>query len=230
MDENAKRRLVGAAVLVALMVIFVPMLVDQKDDDGLGEPIVIPMQPDFGSRFDGRVEPGADEFRLPVPDAERGSLQSPPQGLAESDPASRDSRPATDLRPGVLQPDPPRVERETVRSAPSPGSSPGPSQAQPPASTPANITPSPPPARPAPPGAQSWVVQVASLSVPDAAERLRDELRGKGYPAFIEQAVINGITYHRVRVGPEVDRARAESMATAIGAQTGGTPLVQQYR
>ena len=33
MDEGAKRRLVGAAVLVALAVIFVPMLLNDKDDD-----------------------------------------------------------------------------------------------------------------------------------------------------------------------------------------------------
>jgi cell division septation protein DedD len=47
MDEGAKRRLVGAAVLVALAVIFVPMLLNDKDDDGLGEPIVIPDSPAF---------------------------------------------------------------------------------------------------------------------------------------------------------------------------------------
>ena len=55
MDEAAKRRLVGAAVLVALAVIFVPMLVEEGDE-GVGEPIVIPDAPDV----DGMLGRDAD--------------------------------------------------------------------------------------------------------------------------------------------------------------------------
>lgn len=214
MDENAKRRLVGAAVLVALMVIFVPMLVDREDDDQLGEPIVIPNPPAFDSRYDASVEPVAGEFDHPAPE---------PEATA---PAASD---AADLRPGVARPAPVEVERPPVKpAAPTPAPE---KPATPAPRAPASAQPAPasrPPAVPA--DATSWVVQVASLSVADAANRLRDELRGKGYSAFVEQAEINGATFYRVRVGPESDRARADQMATAIGAETGGAPLVQQYR
>lgn len=209
MDENAKRRLVGAAVLVALMVIFVPMLVHREGGEEFGEPIIIPDPPAFRQGFDASVEPGADDFRPPIADP----------GVFDEDPAeARAPAPRSgDLRPGV---NPGAV----VRDASPPGREP----ANIPRTTPA--PPSPDPGATDSTAAQGWVVQVASLSAADAAERLRDELRTKGYPAFVQQVDINGVIYHRVRVGPEADRARAERMATAIGEQTGGTPLVQQHR
>ncbi|WPL16937.1 cell division protein DedD [Thiorhodovibrio winogradskyi] len=241
MDENAKRRLVGAAVLVALMVIFVPMLVDDKDNDQLGEPIVIPTPPSFDSRFDASVEPSADEFNRPVPQPQtqvqrQPQVESPPQTHAD----------ARDLRPGAVRPAPIEVERLPIKpvapapARPTPALAPvqAPTSEKPPSQVSSGVSSSRPetaakPAGPPPPvpaGAPSWVVQVASLSVEDAATRLRNELRGKGYPAFIEQAKINDATFYRVRVGPEADRARADKMATAIGAETGSAPLVQQYR
>lgn len=244
MDENAKRRLVGAAVLVALMVIFVPMLIDRGDeDDQLGEPIVIPNPPDFDSRFDSSVEPSVDEFNRPVPQ---------PRAQAPADTAPRPSTGAQDLRPSPVRPEairpesgrpesakppPVPVEREPIRAVtPSPAPAPAqpaapPSSTNPPRAAPLAKPPQQPePRPPVAAGAVSWVVQVASLSVPDAATKLRDQLRAKGYPAFIEQAEIKDATFYRVRVGPESDRARADRMATAIGAITGGAPLVQQYR
>lgn len=189
MDEDAKRRLVGAAVLVALMVIFIPMLVDRPDDQDFGQPIVIPDPPAFDRSFDASVEPERDSFALPLP--------APESGVG-----------SVDLRPGAIARDP------VPQIAPRPEST-----------RPAKE----PVAEPARAPLESWVVQVASLSAPDAAQRLQNTLRNKGYPAFIEEAKVGGTTYYRVRVGPETNRARAESMATAIGTETGGSPLVQQY-
>jgi DedD protein len=81
-----------------------------------------------------------------------------------------------------------------------------------------------------PPGTAAWVIQVASLGSPEAAQTLQNELRGKGYPAFVEQATVNGKLYYRVRVGPEVDRARADRTASKLQGETGTKPLVQSYR
>jgi DedD protein len=190
MDEDAKRRLVGAAVLVALMVIFVPMLVDHNQDPEFGDPIVIPNPPAFDRPFDAPVDPDVQPLALP----------------------RADDQASVDLRPGAI----PRDPQPQVGFTPSAGEPSSPGSVAAPA--------------PVPPGVESWVVQVASLSAPDAAQRLQNELRQNGYPAFIEQAKVGGTTYYRVRVGPEVDRARAERLATDIKAQTGGSPLVQQYR
>jgi DedD protein len=65
-------------------------------------------------------------------------------------------------------------------------------------------------------GISAWVVQVASLSNKANADRLEADLRAKGHTAFLEQISVGGRTLFRVRVGPEVDRARAQRTAEKI--------------
>jgi len=67
-------------------------------------------------------------------------------------------------------------------------------------------------------GISAWVVQVASLSNDENARRLTEELREQGYSTFLEQVSIDGKDLFRVRVGPEIDRKRAERMAVEIDA------------
>ena len=58
-----------------------------------------------------------------------------------------------------------------------------------------------------------WAVQVAALSKQDAAEQMVARLKGKGYPAYVLEHPSGGQVLYRVRVGPEVQRERAESLA-----------------
>ncbi|OOZ36610.1 SPOR domain-containing protein [Solemya velesiana gill symbiont] len=61
-------------------------------------------------------------------------------------------------------------------------------------------------------GLSAWVLQVGSFSNRDNAEKLVKELKGKNFAAFLEQVELKGRTLFRVRVGPEIDRKRAEQM------------------
>lgn len=65
-------------------------------------------------------------------------------------------------------------------------------------------------------GLSAWVVQVASLSSHDNAQNLVNKLQSKGYSAFLEQVSVKGRDLFRVRVGPEIDRKRAERMAEEV--------------
>jgi DedD protein len=198
MDEGAKRRLAGAAVLVALVVIFVPMLLDDDESDGLGEPILIPDAPEVD------VTDVEDEQELapllPEPETASGAATEPAPLPVPSPPIESADR-AADAGP---EPSPVAPDR-----APSPAAS-GP--------------------KPVPPGAAAWVVQVASVTAQGPARKLRDELRGKGYAAFIEEAMVNGKRYYRIRVGPETDRGTADGVANRIQRETGAKPLVQSWR
>ncbi len=224
MDEGAKRRLVGAAVLVALAVIFVPMLLNDKDDDGLGEPIVIPDAPEFdagdaGQDGDVAADVAADglgDLAPPLPSPE------PPTGALSQ---GRDSQ--SGMTP-LLDPEPSAPPAAQPRAAPE--SSAATSRDSRPATPAPRSTTGVVGPKPVPAGAAAWVVQVASLGSAAPAEKLRDELRGKGYPAFVEQARVNGKLYFRVRVGPETDRGRANSVAARLQRETGNKPLVQSYR
>ncbi len=214
MDEAAKRRLVGAAVLVALAVIFVPMLVE-RDDTGLGEPIQIPELPEdeewmddgaFGSAQDDAL-PNPEELVVPLP------TPAPPQA-----PDAESSQAATSMPP-LIEPEP-----APARTEPRAGASTSAARSDRDRATSAPTGPKPVPA-----GTRAWVVQVASLGSSEAARTLSDELRSKGYPAFVEQADVGGRRYYRVRVGPEVERARADRLAEQLSADIDGQPLVQRY-
>lgn len=61
---------------------------------------------------------------------------------------------------------------------------------------------------------QAWVVQVASLSAKDKAQALVDKLRAKGYRA----ALGGGEGAWRVSIGPELDKAVAESVKSRVAA------------
>jgi DedD protein len=202
MDEGAKRRLVGAAVVVALVIIFVPMLLEESDPDGLGEPIVIPDEPVVESVDEAAEDAPPPSLTaedmippLPAPEPPPGAIVDPPQAQPEPPPEPE----------SAIGPEPTAVEQ--ARST--------------------GLAPAGP--KPVPAGTASWVVQVASLGSPEAAKGLQNRLRAKGYTAFVEQATVNGKRYYRVRVGPEVERARADSLAVKLQSETGNKPLVQRY-
>ena len=214
MDEGAKRRLVGAAVLVALMVIFVPMLVDDREEtEGLGEPITMPGESEVDAAFDSEMPTVED-----LDQALNGDLTPPLPPPETQGAVPETAAPADADRSASLEPLPrpsPQPPEQSAAPAQRPAASP-----EPRASGPKQV----------PAGATAWVVQVASLGSSSAATKLQNELRGQGYPAFVEQALVNGKTYYRVRVGPEVDRARAEAVAGRLQDVTSSKPLVQRYR
>ena len=80
----------------------------------------------------------------------------------------------------------------------------------------------PPPPQSAPPTQSStgmWAVQLGSFSNQANAERLAADLRKEGYAAFLSQLQTGSGNLHRVRVGPQKDRASAEAMASKLGAK-----------
>jgi DedD protein len=90
------------------------------------------------------------------------------------------------------------------------------------ASKPAPKPQAKPSATPAPKervGLSAWVIQVGSFSNKDNADRLVEELRKKKYEAFSEQVEVGGKSLTRVRVGPEIDHAKAEQMLIRLNRE-----------
>lgn len=65
-----------------------------------------------------------------------------------------------------------------------------------------------------------WAVQLGSFSSKENAERLAADLRDQGFAAFLSQLETNSGALQRVRIGPQKDRAAAESIAAQL-AQAG---------
>jgi DedD protein len=205
-DNLVKQRVVGAVVLVALAVIFIPILLEGPDDDAGPRSLDLP-QPIEEMRED-RIEPMEPVLVVP-PDpvttvviGEDGTATTAPDDATAAVPET----PATEAAP--------ESEAETpspAAAAPQADTAPEP---QPDAAPPAHDTP------PAPVTA-GWVVQVGAFGQEANAIALRDRLRKAGYTAFVERVVVDAKTVYRVRVGPYVERSAAEAELMGLGRESG---------
>jgi DedD protein len=79
-------------------------------------------------------------------------------------------------------------------------------------------------------GLSAWVVQAASLSSRENADKLVARLREAGLPTPDPELVdIRGKRYFRVRVGPVVERSRADAMVARVSEIAGTKAQVQRY-
>lgn len=190
MEFLLKQRLVGAVVLVALGVIFIPMLLE-----GPSRNLVPEMEP------------------LPEPD------DQPVSRPLERFPAAGEipAEPALSIVPTEAAPEPQaRLEPE----APDSQVTPSPSDVQPlplpepqPKAeiTPETTAPTSAETKPDEPGVLGhWVLQAGSFSNEQNALRLRDKLRQADLVSQVEKVRLDGKTHFRVRVGPYLERADAE--------------------
>ena len=234
LDVGAKRRLVGAVVLVVLAVVFLPMLVEE---DGQRHPVPeedlrMPAQPpvergrqaeifpsieETGSRPASRPDPAALRLEpAPVAQAKREPEPEAESGAAPAPADAETLKPQAPGKPPVVAA--PKAEGAKPKSAAA--------EAAPQKSKPAG----PGAPKPVPKGLTSWVVQVAALSTPEAAQNLEGDLRSKGFHAFVEKVEGPSRTLWRVRVGPEVERTRADALATDVKRRTGLDAVVRKYR
>ena len=83
--------------------------------------------------------------------------------------------------------------------------------------------------RPSRRGLGAWAVQLGSFSNSANALALRDRLRAKGYPAFIEGVRVDERDIKRVYVGPELLRAKAAESRKRLEQETELKGLVVRY-
>ncbi|MFQ6575583.1 SPOR domain-containing protein [Pseudomonas sp. UM16] len=205
LDKVVKQRMVGALVLVALAVIFLPMLFSREDEMRQVR-VDAPEAPAAPSMAPVQVAPVA------VPE---------PQALPEEAPVIVDESTAPAQTPSTpIAPAPPAL--------PAPAEVPEPVVAAKPATPPSAVKPETKPAATVATAAKptagkidanglpvSWSVQLASLSNRAGADNLQKTLRSQGYNAYIRSA--GGM--NRVYVGPLIERAEAERLRDVINRQ-----------
>ncbi len=84
------------------------------------------------------------------------------------------------------------------------------------------------PKKPAAAGQTAWAVQLGAFSSRSKADGLVAKLRARGYSAFVLEYRAGGQLLHRVRVGPEQDRARAAAIAERL-RNDGFQPVVAPH-
>ena len=65
----------------------------------------------------------------------------------------------------------------------------------------------------------AWALQAGSFSEEGNAQVLRDQLRVKGYPAYIDEQKTSDGKAYRVRIGPELDRERVEKLKSKLESE-----------
>ena len=212
LDSAYKQRMVGALVLVALAVIFLPMLFSRQDEE---RQVVVeaPAAPQAPTVPQVQVEP------VVVPE---------PQDLPEDEPVpSADEVVAQQAPSTPVQPSVP-----VVKPAPAPAVA-----AKPAAPAPAPKPVAPQPAAPGKPDVGqsridpnglpiSWSIQVASLGNRDGAEALQKKLRSQGYNAYIRSA--DG--KNRVFIGPLIERAEADRLRDLLDRQQNLKGFVTRFQ
>ncbi len=168
MHAKLKQRLVGATVVSALAIIFLPMLFDEQINVTQTEDFSIPEFPK---------------------DFENDNLVIPKRvTVGESEQPTRDKKIAkTKAIPKVAK----SKQSDKALSA--------------------------------------WVVQAGSFSDVKNANQLRDKLRKAGYPAFVEAVDGKQKSMFRVRVGPELDRNRAQRYLKKLNEMFAIEGLVVAY-
>jgi DedD protein len=190
MDEITKRRVVGATVLVAIGVIFIPILLkndslenvlNDSELSNLDIPVQVQSLEKIGLGDSSLVEEQAKSFSTETmsekahatngisSDTENGKLEillekeeSPENGLAESDAG----------RPEVGEEDGARHK--------------------------------------------AWVIQFGSFRQEENAVNLLEQLRNRGYAAFIVPVELDAHSVFKVRVGPQLNRNESVQIRTRI--------------
>ena len=203
LDKAYKQRMVGALVLVALAVIFLPMLFSRQDEQRQVT-VEAPAAPQAPSVPPVQVEPVV----VPEPQA------LPQEPVPGDDEIAQLEEPSTPVAP-------------TAPVAPAPVAKPvaPPAPAPVPVSKPTTAPSQPIGAVPKPDTTQSrvdanglsvsWSVQLASLSNRASAENLQKTLRSQGYNAYIRSS--DG--KNRVFVGPLIERAEADRLRDLLNRQ-----------
>ncbi len=204
LDKAYKQRMVGALVLVALAVIFLPMLFSRQDEQRQVT-VDAPAAPKAPAVAQIQMETVA----VPEP-------QVLPQEPVPSDyEVAEQTAPAAPIVPAAPAPAPAPVAKPVaVAPAPAPVTKPAAAPAQPIAAL--SAKPDTTQSRVDANGLSvSWSVQLASLSSRASAESLQKTLRSQGYNAYIRSA--DG--KNRVFVGPLIERAEADRLRDLLSRQ-----------
>lgn len=207
MNEILKQRLVGALILVALGVVFWPIIFVEPGERAGQERGRIPERPNV------------DVTALEPPDM-AGLRPSPEIQLSEKVEVGRDAAlPEADAAKTTAAVSPESKQSAAAATVDQPGGGSGRARTEPPEKPTLDSDGVP----------VAWMLQVASVSSADKAEALRQRLLEMNHKAYVKRIKNNGKTLFRVYIGPGFERARFDRMKADIDREFSVQSLVVRY-
>jgi DedD protein len=199
METTLKQRLIGAAVIIALAVIFVPMILDgsgRRESTAMN--MEVPPEPTFS-------------FESELPDPKKLDELPPIAKSTESSEASKqeEAKPMTAEKPQkteIKSEDKTEVATATQTTKPT-------SKITVVEATENHIKTNP--------ALNAWAVQVAAFGEKSKALALQEKLLASKLSAFTEQSGSGNKLVYRVKVGPELERENADKLRDKIEREYG---------
>ena len=223
-DFNPRHRIVGAVILVALAVIFLPLfLQDRPPEKETADPKEMPVpEAREVTPSTNTTRPRPDIISRPVhpePPIARPNTRTVTVALDPVDVSKPPvKKPATEPAPTA---EPPKVEAK-----------PEPATAKPEPRTEAKAEPKPE-AKPKPAATEArrsgWYVQAGVFSQAENARRLHDKLAAGGYHVVTDPPRIEKGKTIKVEVGPYNDQAAAKTAAARIKTDHGIDGVVRKH-
>lgn len=210
MRESVKHRLIGAAVLAAIAVLFLPSFFKDRQQYQVNTDSQIPGRPSITAiDFDEPVQPeGVEPAPSPetmfVPDVEDSPLSELPEPPLETEEAAPVASSSVVAQASASS-------ASAIDSAAKPGQVP---------ELPLNAQGLP----------DAWVIQVASLSSQDSANKLRDQLQSEGHKAYVRSVAGANGTIYRVFIGPRQDKAQLQAIKTQLDKRLKVNSLVLPFK
>lgn len=233
MEHKLKQRLIGAATLITAGVIFIPMLLDDTDAPTvIIEDLSLPPPPK--DIYDSGVQP-LDEEKLLIPPVVKHPLAAEAEDSpgAETPAISRAGGRETGAARAVTIDPPnklkspkskPKDTSAVAKKVESAGGSP-PSARR----LPGAVAAAPPATGKQRLGVTAWAIQLGSFSSEENAKLLEQRLKNQGFKAFVEKLYMRPGTVFRVRVGPELNEAKAKQLQARLEKEISLKGILVRY-
>lgn len=211
MNDILKQRLVGALILVALGVVFWPIIFVEPGARVEPGQVIMPPRPEVDTSpiespqpeqwrvstetyAEDELDAATDDELLGAADAAAAAAEEPGQGseaVANDEPADEPAEPPVTLQTRTSAPEAPALDANGVPVA--------------------------------------WSLQVATVSSAAKAEQLRQQLLSMQEKAYVRKLERGDKDLYRVFVGPKFERAQLEQTRARVNARFGVESLIVRY-
>jgi DedD protein len=201
LDTALKHRLTGAVILVLLAVLLLPELLTGSGQTSRARAAADAANGEERSIRIDLTEAASSPAAAAAPEANEPAAVALP--VPPSPPVEAEAAPAAPVAPATAVPAPATAVPAPAAAVPAPVVA---ASAAPAAATPsAAAVP-----------AAAYYVQIGVFENKASARNLERKLRDKGFKPVVDEIQRSGKTLHRVRVGPEADRASANALRARL--------------